>query len=251
MSLQFNNPSTASGTNGIIQLIEKKCGFNRGDISGNTELLQNFTSDVNLVFDDILGMMFPLGGTWQIDDVNFTDLPIITTNLVSGQRDYSFLTDSSSNRILDIYKVMAKKTSSGPLEELLPRDMQSELDTSDFWGSTTAPSGIPTYYDKTGNSIILDTVPNYNATAGLAMLINRESSQFTVSDTTKKPGIAPLHHEYFAIRPAYIYCETNSLVQAKFLEKELIKMQLAIKSYYGSREKDVNNTITPFAEDNR
>lgn len=35
-------------------------------------------------------------GTWAFDDSNHEDLPIITTDLKTGQRDYSFLTTSKA-----------------------------------------------------------------------------------------------------------------------------------------------------------
>ncbi len=251
MSLVFNNTSTSSGTNGIIQVLEKNCGFNRGDISGSTERMQNFTSDINLALDDVWGFMFPLGGTWQLDDSNFTDYPIITTNIVSGQRDYSFTTDGSGNTILDIYKVVIKKSSSGDYEEIYPVDQQSEANMSDFFGSSTQPSGIPMRYDKTGNAIFFDVIPNYNATDGLKVYINREASYFTVSDTTKKPGFVGLFHEYLALRPAYQYAYRNNLSNTASLEKEMLRMQMAIKNYYGSREKDVVNRMTPNIENTR
>lgn len=88
MSLVFSNTTTK---NGIIQRIERYCGFNDGDISGNTLRLAQFTGDINVALDYTLAMIFEEGGTWQFDDSNHsTNYPIITTNLISGQRDYSF-----------------------------------------------------------------------------------------------------------------------------------------------------------------
>lgn len=251
MSIVFNNPSTSSGTNGIIQLIEKNCGFSRGDISGNTERMQDFTSDVNATFDEVLGFMFPLGGTWQLDDTNHDDYPIIMTDIVSGQRDYSFTVDENGNVILDIYKVMVKDSATGNYIELTPRDMQSEQDTSDFWASTTTPTGVPTQYDKTANGIIFDIIFNYNSDNGIKIFINREASYFTVADTTKKPGVASLFHEYFALRPSYWYALRNSLKNLALLEREMIKMQMAIKKYYGKREKDVVGRLIPNRQNNK
>lgn len=102
MSLVFSNTTTK---NGLIQLCERTCGFNDGEISGNTTTLAKFTGDINIALDRALSIIFEVGGTWQFDDSNFTDYPIITTGIVSGQRDYSFTVDGSSNLILDIYRV--------------------------------------------------------------------------------------------------------------------------------------------------
>src|SRR3990167_11282297 len=103
MSIQFNQ--TASPYRGLVQFYEKEIGANRADVSGTAEKLAQFTSDVNQALDDFWAIAIPASGTWQLDDSNQTDYPIITTNLVASQRDYSFTTDGSSNLILDIYRV--------------------------------------------------------------------------------------------------------------------------------------------------
>src|SRR3990167_10378043 len=102
MSVQFSDTTNYKG---IIQLIEKELGFKRGDISGDANLLKEITADVNLAWDDYLTIALPASGKWQFDDSNQTDYPIIKTNLVDGQRDYTFTTDEGGNLILDIYKV--------------------------------------------------------------------------------------------------------------------------------------------------
>jgi len=245
MSIVFSNTTTK---NGLIQIIERNCGFNDADVSGDATLLAKFTGDINLAIDEILGFMFPLGGTWQLDDSNHTDYPIITTNLVSGQRDYSFTVDGSSNQILDIYKVMVKDAQ-GVFHEIEPQDMQSDGASSFYDGVNT--TGTPTRYDKTGNGIFLDLIPSYNSTGGLKVFINREASYFTTSDTTKKLGFAQLFHEYLALRPSYQYAYRKSLPMVKTLDYELQKMKAAIKEYFGTREKDVRKQMKPFNESNK
>ena len=246
MSLQFSNTTTKAG---IIQLIERNCGFNEAEISGNSTLLAQFTGDVNLALDRALSLIFNAGRTWQFDDSNHTDYPIITTNIVSGQRDYSFTTDGNSNLILDIYKIVVAD-SSGKYQEVTPVDVQTDKDVNSFFdGSNT--TGKPTRYDKTANGIFLDPVPNYNYTNGLKIYINREGSYFTTSDTTKKPGIAGLFHQYFALYPSYLYSYRNGLTNADRLEREVFKIEDEMVKYYGLREKDVKRRILPNIENCR
>src|ERR1035437_4130765 len=130
MSIPF---SSTTNKNGLIQLIERILSFNDGDISGNPTLLAQFTADINLTIDEVFGFLFPLGGTWQLDDSNQTDYPIITTSLVSGQRDYSFTTDQQGNVILDIYRVLVAN-SAGVYSDITPVDQQtgSDSDTNSF-----------------------------------------------------------------------------------------------------------------------
>lgn len=220
MSLVFNDTSTKKG---IVQIYEKEIGAPAGFVSGNTDRLKDLTADVNLALDEFTAIALKASGTWQYDDSNHTDYPIITGNLVSGQRDYPFVTDESGNLILDIYKVLVAD-SSGVFSEIKPKDAQSETDATGFTDGRNT-SGIPIRYDKTANGIFLDPIPNYNYTNGLKIYINRESSYFTYTDTTKKPGVPGTLHRYFAIKPAADHARRNNLVNAGKLEQEVIKYE--------------------------
>lgn len=236
-----------------MQIYEKEIGANPGDISGNATKLAQLTSDVNLALDEFFSLAIKASGTWQIDDSNHTDYPIITTNLVSGQRDYSFTVDGSSNLILDIYKVLVKD-SGGTYHEIQPVDQQTKNDNqqnTDSFLDGLNTSGVPSRYDKTANAIFLDPIPNYNSTAGLKVLINREPSYFTVNDTTKKPGVPGLYHKYFALKPALDYARRNSLASYNRLEAEVAKMEMAIANNFSRRERDVAKRFIPNVENNK
>lgn len=237
MSLVFSNTTTKAG---IIQRIEKHCGFQYGDISGNTARLATATADVNLAIDKVLATVFQVGGTWQFDDNNHADHPIITTNIVSGQRDYNFVSDELGNLILDIQKVFVAD-SNGLFREITAVDVPSGAPNNYWDGLSTG--GQPNTYEKNGNGFFLDPIPNYNRTNGLKVYISREGSYFTTSDTTKKPGFAGLFHEYLAIRPAYFYALDNTLSNKDSLEKEMLKLEAGIENYYKAREKDVQKTL--------
>lgn len=232
MSLAFSNTTSK---NGILQRIERTCGFQDGDITGNTTRLAQFTGDVNVALDRVLSLIFSVGGTWQFDDSNHTDYPIITTNLVSGQRDYTFTADESGNLILEIYKVLVADDS-GDYREILPVDQQSDAPVNYTDGNNT--TGLPITYDKTGNGIFLDPIPNYNETNGLKIYINREASYFTTSDTTKKPGFAGLFHEYLVLHPSFYYCLRNGIAIRNSIKEELMEMEAQIMDFYKMREKD-------------
>lgn len=247
MSIPF---SSTANKNGIIQLIERNLGFDDGDISGNSLLMAQFTGDVNLALDKVFSLIFPAGGTWQFDDSNHDGYPIITGDIVSGQRDYSFVTDDAGNLILDIYKVMIKPGSTGAYKELTPKDQQNEDDTLLFTDGLDT-QGIPTAYDKTANGIFFDLVPNYNSDEGIQIYINREGSYFTVSDTTKKAGFAGIFHEYLALRPSYQYAQRKGLQMAERLKRDMLEMELAITDHYANRQRDVKKRMLPNVENNK
>lgn len=224
-----------SGVAGIIQAIDDTVGTN-----STTYPIASKTRDINLALDKVFSLIFQVGGTWQFDDSNHTDYPIITTNLVANQRDYSFTTDGSSNLILDIYKVMCAD-SSGNFFEVLPVDQQSNAPATMTDGLNT--TGQPFFYDKTGNGIFLDPIPNYNSTGGLKVFINRTGSYFVTTDTTKTPGFAGLFHEYLVLRPSYMYAMRKNLNNMNVLKAEMLEMEAEIQNHYKSRERDVVKTL--------
>ncbi len=246
MSIPF---SSVVNKNGIIQQIEKNCGFPDGTITGNVTLMAQFTADVNLAIDDALAVIIPASGTWQLDDSNHTDYPIGTTDLVSGQRDYTFVTDESGNLVLDIYKVMCKGPD-GIYKELIPKDQQSDLNVLGFTDGQDL-TGTPTMYDKTGNGIFLDKIPSYNSTNGLKIYVNREGSYMTPSDTTKKAGFSGLFHEYLVLKPSYNYARTKGLQNTERLKRDITEMEAKMLSHYSDRQRDVKRQMKVRPESNK
>lgn len=197
------------------------------------------TVDVNTALGNYIMLAMQAAGRWQVDDTNQVDYPIITTNLISGQQDYSFLYDATGNQILWIYKVRILQPS-GLWITLTQRDLQDGTD--DPLNSTT--TGIPTQYDLTANGIILTAIPNYNMTNGLEVYISRTPTYFLSTDTTKVAGIPDMFHEYLALRPAYFYCLDKGLPQTQALYNILYGpdglggIEQAIKDYHSYRNAD-------------
>lgn len=208
------------------------------------------TVDINLAIDNLLLILFgTAGGTWQFDDSNQTDYPIITTNLVSGQRDYSFTTDNTGNLILDIYKVQIKD-SSGIYQDITPVDQQT-TDIPNSFADGQNLTGTPTCYDKTGNGIFLDLIPSYNSTNGLRVFVNREATYFTTSDTNKKLGFSGLYHQYLVLFPCYEYARARGLDSANRFKSDMLELESRIKFNAGQRERDVKRKMTPLYQNNK
>ncbi len=250
--------SDTSGLTGILQRIERELGFSYGYITGNTERLKEWTSEVNLEHDYTLAAIFKAGGTWQFDDINHGDYPIIKANLVSSQRDYAFTTDESGNIVLDIYRVMIK-TPNGVYVDVTPMDQQEpQSDTSGFVDGQNL-TGTPTKYDKTANGIFLDPIPSYNSTEGIKVFINREGSYFLTTDTTKKPGVDGRLHEIYVVGPCARYAGRKGL--ANFADLERRRVRLAgdetnnirglLQDIYGRRQRDVKGRLSAQVEETR
>lgn len=224
--------------NQIVREIDKNCKSNSVSYP-----LSDKVQDINLAMSDALTLAFKAGGTWQYDDNNHEDYPIITTALVQGQRDYTFTTDEQGNFILDIYKVMVRISATGQYQEIFPVDVQSDWDTDSFYDGLNI-TGVPYRYDKTANGIFLDAIPSFSSLDGLKIYINREATFFTEADMTKVPGIEPLCHEYLALVPSYKYARTNTLASVSRLEKDMMLMEERIKSRYARRTQDEPPVIT-------
>lgn len=245
--------------NGVIQLIERNCEFNDGDITGSSLLMAQFTADVNLALDRAWSIILQASGEWLLDDSNNGDYPIITTNLVSGQQDYSFIADGSGNIILEIWRVMVMNPA-GTYKEIYPVNQKTvtelsgnSVNTDTFYnaGNPSGANGIPQRYDKTANAIFLDPVPNYNAVNGLKIFIDREAQRFLTTDTTKKAGFAGLFHEYLALYPSSLYADRKNLSNAPRFVQRVTQMERSILEYYSKRDKDYNRRLIANVEDTR
>lgn len=272
MSLVFNDTTTKHG---IVQEYEKECGYEYGDVSNDPNKLLALVSGANLAFDDYLSLAFGSDSTWPMDDSNFSDYPIITTDLVAGQRDYPFVTDQTGNLILEIAKVFVKQSAAGAYVEASPVNVSAGSDQPQnlrgaasgllYYGGLTGftnglnVQGTPNRYDKLANGIFLDPIPNANIPGGLKVYINREPSYFTAADTTKKPGVPGLHHRYFVLKPAVDYARRNGTNNYATLKAELEDFEGneetgvigKIQRYFARRAKDVLPRMVVGRHDNR
>ena len=253
----MSTPFSDTTKTGLVQLCEDNCGFSRGDISGSTDLLKKFTGWMNLGLDDLWGIILLACNLGGLDDSNYTDYPFFSTNLVSGQRDYSYTIDENSNVILDIHKVMVASPAGKfaeiyavNQETITQRTGNQESVTPFFDGNLR--SGTPTRYSKLGgNAIFLDVIPNYDSVGGLLLFGTREASYFTVNDTTKKPGVSGIYQSYPALFASEMYAGIKSLSNLKKIERDKLNMQRAIQVHYAQKDKDVPKGLTANVEQAR
>jgi len=228
----------------IVAKINSSTGANDTSYS-----LANKVIDVNLALDEAFALIFSLGGTWQFDDNNHTADPIITANLVDGQRDYHFTADEQSNVILDILRVMAKNSATGIFKDLTRIDMVRGGAVT--MNDGVATEGVPTEYGLIGNGIFLDLIPSYNSTNGLKVYINRQASYFVSTDTTKVAGIDGLCHDFLYLKPAYEYARNHNLAVREALFRDLQISIQKIEDRYTIKERSKVNKMVANVEDNK
>ena len=228
--------------NGILQKCEFYVfGSNYGAITDNTTRKAEFNGLINDSLDSIVSDILDSDTRWQWDDTNRTDFPIGQINLVDGQRDYTL--DVEHLKILRV----EVKDASGNFYPLLPidnRDLRQRGITPTEFMET---NGIPQYYDKIANSIMLYPQPEAGAvtlTNGLKVGFQRGAEYFTVADTTKVPGFASLYHKLVPLMASYEYAVANEMInKAQLLQNKITDERAKLKRFMTKRDKDDRGII--------
>jgi hypothetical protein len=233
----FNN--IVDGT-GLIQEIERICNLGATGITSNSQKLIDFTARINNGLDRFYSIAFKYDALWNFDDRNQTDLPIATTNIVSGMGDYLF-----DDELLQVTEVFAKD-SSGTFHAL---DVQDDED--DPAAYLNAVSGIPSRYELVGNSIIISDTPNYNSTSGLKVTFKRNAPKFIPSNGSVPVGIPSLFHPYLARYAAFPYLVEKSLKHAGAVKQLILEDEAAIAQFISNRAKPKRIGLRVRQQDNR
>jgi hypothetical protein len=191
--------------------------------------IADLTLLANNALDRVTSLILQSDGRWQFDDSNYTDLPIGTTALVSGQKDYSIATSQ-----IEVQRVEVKDEN-GDWRLLTPID-KSEINIAmDEW---MLENGQPMFYDKVGQSILLYPTPSYSQSASLKVYFSRIPSYFATNDTTKTPGFNPLFHDLIPLWVSYEYGLANGRANTDRILLEIQKKESELMDSYLKRSKD-------------
>lgn len=243
MSLVFSDTTLKLG---LVQEMDSICNSN-----ATSQSLDVKTRRLNGALDHYYYLAMLSDTPWQIDDKNFTDLPIATFNLVSGQRDYKITVDEDLNEVLKVHKVFVKISSTGDFKEL---DYTDEVDRNALQlllNNSSQAQGIPDKYNWFGNSIFFDPAPSYSSTGGVKIIYQRTGSYFTATgNDTKKAGIPGIHHMYLARKASLPYLAEKGMKNFTNILKLVGSSnpsdpyyggdELAIEQYFQSRSRDRN-----------
>lgn len=230
--------SDTTNKDGLIQICERLTGLNDAGITGDSVLLKQFTSALNDAYDEVMPLVLMSEGEFQFDDYTNTTLPIATTNIVSGQRDYGFTTDSAGHSVLRIDKVAIKDSATNDDYRVIPQIDQTDHAARRMVEDNSDNTGIPRAYDLRGGSIIFDITPDYAATAGLKIWYSRTPDYFASTDTTETPGIPDTFHQLLALIAshewvfAYMPDETSTLTR---LEAKIAQRKLDLSKFMATR----------------
>lgn len=223
----FSDTSTDAG---IVQEARYFVGANTTSYPIN-----DLTRNVNRWFDKAVSLIFKSSGRWQWDDTNQTTLPSATTDLTSGQQDYSL--EVSHLRI----ERVEVKDESGNWSKLTPFDKRDLDGAVDEFKKT---DGQPQFYDIVGKSLILYPAPNYSQADSLKAHFQRRGSYFATDDTTKVAGFAEIFHRYLSLGAAYDYALKNNISNRNVLREEITAMEDEIHTFYAQRQPDEHIRLT-------
>lgn len=219
--------------------------------NSNSYPIADVVRNANTALDNVVTLILGNDKRWNFDSTNATDLPIGTTSIISGQQDYSF------DEEYLVIKSIECSDSQGHWFKLKPLDTYDlDIPLSDFMEG----GGVPVYYDKMGESILLYPTPNYSISeldspaGGLRAYFQRKIDYFTATDTTKEPGFAKHLHKYIPLYCAYAYAcakgtdKINSLAKRlEFYEGNKLRGGNdggAISKFYSYREQDTELIIS-------
>ena len=227
--------SDAVNDSGIVQDINDWCGTD-----DTSYPIAKKTRDINAWLDRVVSLILQSDGRWQWDDSNYTDLPIGTGNLVSGQQDYNIAGSTFLN--LSRLEVMGTDGCYHLVEPIDEHDIQSQA-LSEYMKTP----GMPLKYDKKGDSVFLYPVPSSDKVTlvkGLKVSFQRVGSYFTSADTTKSPGFNPLFHRILSLGPSLDYVSKNELVtKVKIISPMVDKLEAGLILAYATRSKDEKTTL--------
>jgi hypothetical protein len=224
--MQFSDTSTKQG---IVEEV-------RWETDTDTESfpIEDITRQANMAMDEYFSIAMN-------DDKNQSDFPVATTNIVSGQQDYSAPDD-----LIDFVILKAKNPAGDWM--ILDRIYQSESDTA---FEEEFATGTPQKYQYKENSFFLYPTPNYNSTAGLKIEYKRNPAYFLTTDTTKVPGIPYSHHKFVSKFISFSLASKKSMDIAERLYRDLEKMRQDIRMYWAKRGNYQTPRLTPKVENTK
>lgn len=196
---------------------------------GATDRLRN----LNTWYHKVSTMILNAQDSWDFDDTNKSDFPILTADLVANQQDYALP--------VNCYKLKRVEVSydganwyKAELFDIGERGTgTSEADIArDF--TTTEPK-----YDIQGSSLMLYPIPAQNTNVGLKVWISREISEFTSTDVTNgtlEPGFDEPFHKMLSIGVALDWAIAKNLANGPALSALIQEYEGRLRQFYGKKE---------------
>jgi len=231
---------------GIVQDIEFWTGLGRTTISGDTtNLLPEFTGRINSWYHKVVSMILAAQDESDFDDGNQTDFPILSTNLVANQPDYSI---PLTEKVIKIKR--AEITYDGSTwSRLAPLDINETNSPTDTVSIGNDFETSQPFYDFQYGSIFLYPIPEANVTGGLKLWVTREVMEYSGDASpatgevgnTDEPGFEEAFHRMLSLGPALDWLlvkqpKNTNLISS--IKEELATLEARLKEHYGRKLTD-------------
>ncbi len=234
-------PTTETAGTDIVSLINFLCDSDYLSYPPSKKVL-----NVDVAYEELIGMIINADGTWQFDDTNLTDAPRGKGTLVEGREYYTFASEYLQIEAIDILDLNGRYIRIEPFD---PQDLEN-TSPDDYFGVNsdgTPQIGFPECYDIKGDSIRLYPAPGatYCTLAnGIRVSFKRTADLFTVADTTQEPGLPSTHHALLAYMAAVPYNELYHPQRVARQEKKIDEMKKTLIEHFAYREKNRRGIIT-------
>ena len=223
---------------GIVQFVNEYLNITNDDYS-----LKSKARSANTWLEKASFVLMTGAGYWQVHDSNHTNLPVFTTNLVSGQSTYTL-----DNTFYSVFKVLIKDKNGNWID--LPQiDIQQK--SAIGYLTQSNPSGVPQSYDIYGDQIALDRSPDYSSTGGIKIWVEEKPSYYTgdnsTEDNNKEPGIPNLFAKYIAYGIIFDYAERRSLPNLATIEMRIKEYEADMKVHASRRNKGKRHRLQAYA----
>ena len=221
--------SHITNQSGLVELVEF---WTRREYGTSGDDLREIINGLNRAFERIIPLLLAYSDQLRWDDLNHTDAPIGTTNLVANQNDYKITVDDNSLDILNLVAIRVYNSSTATKYTELTRITLDDERVPEIMSPTTAITGVPSGFLEVGNVLYLDVLPSYSATNGIQLFFQRQQAYFTPTGTSAtdatEPGIPLPFHEILGLYAALDWNSVNrsedgnllSLIQGRITKRE-------------------------------
>lgn len=199
------------------------------------------TRNINRWYHQAVTWILQAQSDWDFDDINNSNFPIATTNLVANQQDYALPATAgiANDRVLQIQRVEVKYND-GNWYKAEPFDLGEkgsavgvQADINNDFDATTP------YYDVRYGSLFLYPVPTASVTGGLKIWFTRRITDiFAAADTTQEPGFDEQFHRLLSLGAAHDYLMSHDYQRSQSLRQEIELMRQDMQRFYGTKDKD-------------
>lgn len=222
--MQYNSQSDGQD---LISLV--------GDLT-NTDTtqypLKAITRAMNKWNKQVWSWIWDAYGGWKYQDSNDSGDPWADVNSIANISKIAIPTAAT-----DVVGVGFLQNS--VYNKLWPITLEQIQDQGFTLSSFMSTPSTPRFYLPIGNTIYIFPAYNASLTSAFRVYLDRASSSFASTDTTKTPGFMSEFHEILAVGASYEFAKRKGLDNKNDLLADLQTFERRIKDFYSQRYQEL------------